>query len=189
MRILLFFNKSGLTLKQKIAFCTRGIKDLIYPAAVLLFSITISGSLVLGEPMFVEVPWIVPIAIAAHALFSLTLFKGDWAFAWKSKTLEWSLIFANIKMAWLTIVNGKAKKPHYVVTRKTSQHQFHLDHCRFHILWFVFILIGIMRSIVTSTAIHQGLFFITAILWELRLIAVISLAFYKPVQGRISVLQ
>jgi cellulose synthase (UDP-forming) len=182
LRLVFFADLSGLNFKQRLAFCTKGIKELLYPTSVLLLNVAITTSLIIGEPMFLTVPPMTFVAIAAMAVFELLTLKGNIFFAWKHKTLELALLFANLKMIWVAIVNGRDKKPKYVVTRKTAKHQSYLRYCRLHIALLVLLLIGIVRAISTGIALENSilLFFVSAIYWSIRLVNVIRLALYQP---------
>ena len=180
LRFVFFADLSGLSLKQRLAFCTKGIKELLYPTSVFLFNVTIAMSLIVGEPMFLSVPPITFIAIAFMTLFELFVLKGNVSFAWKHKTLEFALLFANLKMIWVAIVNGKDKKPKYIVTRKTAQHQSYLRYCRWHIVLLILLFIGIFRVSVAGTIPEHSILFAAAIYWSLRIIDVLGLALYQP---------
>ena len=180
LRLVFFADLSGLSLKQRLAFCTKGIKELLYPTSVFLFNVNIAISLIVGEPMFLSVPPITFMAIAFIALFELSVLKGNVVFAWKHKTLEFALLFANLKMIWVAIVNGKDKKPKYIVTRKTAQHQSYLRYCRWHIVLLILLFIGILRVSISGTIPEHSILFAAAIYWSIRILDVLGLALYQP---------
>ncbi|MDB9317734.1 AMP-binding protein [Nodularia spumigena] len=180
LRLMFFAGLSGLSLKQRLAFCTKGIKELLYPTSVFLLNVTIAISLIVGEPMFLSVPPITIVAIAFMTLFELLFFKGNILFGWKHKTLELALLFANLKMVWVAIVNGRNKKPKYVVTRKTAKHQSYLRYCRLHIALLILLIMGIVRVVSTGIALEHSIFLVAAIYWSIRLIDVMRLALYQP---------
>lgn len=187
LRLVLFADLSGLRLKQRLAFCTKGIKELLYPISVFLLNVTIAISLIVGEPMFLTVPPITFVAIAAMAVFELVTLKGNIIFGWKHKTLELALLFANLKMVWVAIVNGKNKKPKYVVTRKTAKYQSYLRYCRLHIALLVLLLIGLVRALIAGIALEHGIFFVAAVYWSIRLVDVMRLALYQPRSQDVSI--
>lgn len=180
LRLVLFGDLSGLSFKQRLAFCTKGIKELLYPTSIFLLNVLIALSLIVGEPMFLSVPPIVFVAIAAIAIFELLNLKGNALFGWKHKTLEFALLFANLKMIWVAVVNGKDKKPKYVVTRKTAQYQSYLRYCRSHILLLVLLVIGIIRVSISGTVPEHSILFAGAIYWSIRILDVLRLALYRP---------
>jgi len=180
LRLLLLFNKKGLTFSQKLSFCTKGIKELFYPTSILLLTLTIGVSLIVGEPIFIKVSPVVFVAIIANTLFELTTLKGNLWFGLKHKNLEAALIFVNLKMIWVTLINGKEKKPKYVVTRKTAKHESYLRYCGWHIGLLVLLIIGILKTLLTGTIAIQGIVFIAALYWSFRFIGVINLALYRP---------
>lgn len=187
LRLVFFADLSGLTLKQRLAFCTKGIKELLYPTSVFLLNVAIAISLIVGEPMFLSVPPITFVAIAATALFELVTLKGNILFGWKHKTLELALLFANLKMIWVTIVNGRNKKPKYIVTRKTAKHQSYLRYCRLHIALLILLLIGLVRALIAGIALEHSIFFVAAIYWSIRLVDVMRLALYQPRPQNVSI--
>ncbi|MBO1052843.1 MAG: glycosyltransferase [Dolichospermum sp. DET50] len=179
-RLVFFVDLSGLSLKQRLAFCTKAISELLYPTSVFLSNVTIAISLIIGNPMFLSVPPIVFVAIAFMTLFELLVFKGNILFGWKHKTLELALLFANLKMVWVAIVNGRNKKPKYVVTRKTAKHQSYLHYCRLHIALLILLIMGIVRVVSTGIALEHSIFLVAAIYWSIRLVDVMRLALYQP---------
>lgn len=179
-RLVFFVDLSGLSLKQRLAFCTKAISELLYPTSVFLLNVTIAISLIVGEPMFLSVPPITFMAIAFMTLFELLFFKGNILFGWKHKTLELALLFANLKMVWVAIVNGRNKKPKYVVTRKTAKHQSYLRYCRLHIALLILLIMGIVRVVSTGIALEHSIFLVAAIYWSIRLVDVMRLALYQP---------
>ena len=100
-------------------------------------------------------------------------------FGWKHKTLEFALLFANLKMIWVALVNGKNKKPKYVITRKTAKYESYLRYCVFHIALLILLVMGISQVLITGTAGEQGIFFVAVIYWSIRIINVIRLALYQ----------
>ncbi|MGB3240254.1 MAG: glycosyltransferase [Geitlerinemataceae cyanobacterium] len=180
VRLVLFGDLSGLNFKQRLAFCTKGIKELLYPTSIFLLNVSVAISLIVGEPMFLTVPPITFVALAAIAFFELLNLKGNIIFGWKHKTLEFALLFANLKMIWVAIVNGKDKKPKYVVTRKTAQHQSYLRYCRSHLVLFSLLVIGIFRVAIAGTVPEHSIFFGAAIYGSLRILDVLRLALYQP---------
>ncbi|MDP5018651.1 glycosyltransferase [Anabaena sp. UHCC 0187] len=180
LRLVFFADLSGLSLKQQLAFCTKGIKELLYPISIFLLNVTIAISLIIGKPMFLSVPPIVFVAIAAIALFELVTLKGNMIFGWKHKTLELALLFANLKMIGVAIMNGKNKKPKYVVTRKTAKYQSYLHYCQFHAALLVLLLLGLVRVLITGIVLEHSIFFVAAIYWSIRLVDVMRLALYQP---------
>lgn len=179
LRLLFFANLSGLNLKQRLAFCTRGIKELLYPTSVLILNVAIGISLIVGEPMFLTVPPITFVAIGAIFIFETVSLKGNMVFGWKHKTLEFALLFANLKMIWVALVNGKNKKPKYVITRKTAKYESYLRYCVFHIALLILLVMGISRVLITGTVGEHGIFFLAAIYSSIRIINVIRLALYQ----------
>lgn len=180
LRLVFFGDLSGLNFQQRLAFCTKGLKELLYPTSIFLLNIAIAISLIVGQPMFLTVPPITFIAIAAIAAFELLNLKGNIVFGWKHKTLEFALLFANLKMIWVAIVNGKDKKPQYVVTRKTAQYQSYLRYCRSHILLLILLVIGILRVSIAGTVPEHSLLFFGAIYWSIRILDVLRLGLYQP---------
>ncbi|MTJ15173.1 hypothetical protein FJR11_21900 [Anabaena sp. UHCC 0187] len=83
-------------------------------------------------------------------------------------------------MVWVAIVNGRNKKPKYVVTRKTAKHQSYLRYCRLHIALLILLIMGIVRVISTGIALEHSIFLVAAIYWSIRLVDVMRLALYQP---------
>ncbi len=76
VRLVLFGDLSGLNFKQRLAFCTKGIKELLYPTSIFLLNVSVAISLIVGEPMFLTVPPITFVALAAIAFLSYLTLKG-----------------------------------------------------------------------------------------------------------------
>ncbi len=180
LRILFFLKPNGLTLKQRLGFNTKGVKDLFFPLATLSVGLSLGLSLIIGYPLFLEIPLIAYFAIFSASIFQLLVFKGDWVFYLRHKVLEFALLFENIKMVGLAIKNGKHKKPKYIVTRKTAIHKSYLNLCYPHVLLLIFFIISITMGLFNNISGQQNLIFIVIIYWSLNLIGVIRLALYQP---------
>ncbi|MFM6199575.1 MAG: hypothetical protein ACKPE1_10605, partial [Dolichospermum sp.] len=79
----------------------------------------------------------------------------------------------------VALVNGKNKKPKYVITRKTAKYESYLRYCVFHIALLILLVMGISRVLITGTVGEHGIFFLAAIYSSIRIINVIRLALYQ----------